>query len=104
MQTLLSLLTRAGPRRHGTSAAAGTPSADARRVFGAFRLSVALDRNTGQIRVKALISSAFNKVCDLESLVAIGSIAGAGCGQISPTASRTASPRFDNSGRPAGAT
>ena len=32
-----------------------------RRVFDAFRLAVALDRNAGQIRVKALISSAFTK-------------------------------------------
>jgi hypothetical protein len=32
-----------------------------RRVFDAFRLAVAIDRNAGQIRVKALISSAFTK-------------------------------------------
>jgi hypothetical protein len=49
-----------------------------RRVFDAFRLSVTLDRNACQIQVKALISSAFSKVCDLESLVANGAIAGAG--------------------------
>jgi site-specific DNA recombinase len=49
-----------------------------RRVFDAFRLAVALDRNAGQIRVKALISSAFTKTCDLQNLVANGSIAGAG--------------------------
>ncbi len=49
-----------------------------RRVFDAFRLSVALDRNAHQIRVKALVSSAFTKARDLQSLVANGSIAGAG--------------------------
>jgi len=47
-------------------------------VFDAFRLSVALDRNAGQIRVKALISSAFTKSRDLQNLVANGAIAGAG--------------------------
>jgi hypothetical protein len=41
-----------------------------RRVFDAFRLAVALDRNAGQIRVKALISSAFTKSRDLQNLVA----------------------------------
>ncbi len=49
-----------------------------RRVFDAFRLAVALDRNAGQIRVKALISSAFTKSRDLQNLVANGAIAGAG--------------------------
>jgi hypothetical protein len=49
-----------------------------RRVFEAFRLAVALDRNAGQIRVKAPTSSAFTKSHDLQNLVAIGSIAGAG--------------------------
>ena len=39
-----------------------------RRVLNAFRLSVALDRNTGQIRVKALISSTFTKSRDLPEL------------------------------------
>jgi hypothetical protein len=48
-----------------------------RRVFDAFRLAVALDRNAGQIRVKALISSALTKTRDLRNLVANGSIAGA---------------------------
>jgi hypothetical protein len=36
-----------------------------RRVFDAFRLAVALDRNARQIRVKALTSSAFTKTRDL---------------------------------------
>jgi site-specific DNA recombinase len=49
-----------------------------RRVFDAFRLAVAIDRNAGQIRVKALISSAFTKTRDLQNLVANGAIAGAG--------------------------
>jgi len=49
-----------------------------RRVSDAFRLAVALDRNAGQIRVKALISSAFTKSHDLQNLVANGAIAGAG--------------------------
>jgi hypothetical protein len=41
-----------------------------RRVFEAFRLAVALDRNAGQIRVKALVSSALTKSRDLQNLVA----------------------------------
>ncbi len=41
-----------------------------RAVFDAFRLSVEIDRNAGQLRVKALVSSAFNGVRDLKSLVA----------------------------------
>ena len=49
-----------------------------RHVFDAFRLSVTLDRNAGQIHVKALISSAFTKARDLKQLVANGNIAGAG--------------------------
>jgi site-specific DNA recombinase len=49
-----------------------------RRVFDAFRLAVAIDRNAGQIRVKALISSAFTKTRDVQNLVANGAIAGAG--------------------------
>jgi hypothetical protein len=49
----------------------------------AARLAVALDRNAGQIRVKALISSAFTNTCDLQSLVGNGAIAGAGYGPIS---------------------
>ena len=49
-----------------------------RRVFDAFRLSVAIDKNAAQIHVKALISSAFTRARDFESLVANESIAGAG--------------------------
>jgi hypothetical protein len=43
-----------------------------RRVFDAFRLAVALDRNAGQIRVKALISSAFTKSRDLQTWSLMG--------------------------------
>ncbi len=42
------------------------------RQLDAFRLAVALDRNAGRIRVKALISSAFMKTRDLQNLVANG--------------------------------
>jgi site-specific DNA recombinase len=49
-----------------------------RAVYDAFHLSVTLDRNSHQIQVKALISSAFTKARDLNSLVANGAIAGAG--------------------------
>jgi hypothetical protein len=49
-----------------------------RRVFDASRLSVAIDKNAAQIHVKALVSSAFKKARDLQSLVANESIAGAG--------------------------
>ena len=49
-----------------------------RRVFEAFRLSDSLDRNAGQIHVKALVPSAFTKARDLKVLVAKGAIAGAG--------------------------
>jgi hypothetical protein len=47
-----------------------------RRVFEAFRLSVSLDRNAGQIRLKVLGSSAFGEAGDLDSMVANGEIAG----------------------------
>jgi len=56
----------------------GADSELRRRVFDAFRLSVSLDRNARQIHVKALVSSAFTKARDLQSLVANGFIAGAG--------------------------
>ncbi len=52
-----------------------------RAVYEAFRLSVEIDRNAGEIRMKALVSSAFRNVRDLEGLtglVANGGIAGAG--------------------------
>jgi len=51
-----------------------------RAVYEAFRLSVEIDRNAGQIRMKTLVSSAFRNVRDLEGLtglVANGGIAGA---------------------------
>ncbi len=52
-----------------------------RAVYEAFRLSVEIDRNAGQIRMKALVSSAFRNVRDLNDLtgpIANGAIAGAG--------------------------
>ena len=59
--------------------ALSTADTETRRgVFDAFRLSVALDRNAHQIQVKALVSSAFTKARDLQSLVTNGAIAGAG--------------------------
>jgi len=47
-----------------------------RRVYDAFQLAVELNRNEGQIRVKALVSSAFTETTDLQALVANGAIAG----------------------------
>lgn len=61
-----------------------------RRVSDAFRLSVAIDENAAQVRVKALVSSAFTQSGDLESLVANGAIAGTGFGPTSATAYRIA--------------
>jgi hypothetical protein len=49
-----------------------------RQVYDAFRLPVEIDRNQAQIRLKALISSAFTEATDLEALVAQKAIAGAG--------------------------
>jgi hypothetical protein len=49
-----------------------------RQVYDAFRLSVEIDRNQAQIRLKALVSSAFTEATDLEALVAHKAIAGAG--------------------------
>lgn len=52
-----------------------------RHVYDAFQLAVELDRNTPQVRLKALVSSAFTTASDLDSLageVANGAIAGAG--------------------------
>lgn len=46
-----------------------------RAVFDAFRLSVEIDRNSGQLRLKALVSSAFSQARDLKSLVANGGVA-----------------------------
>jgi site-specific DNA recombinase len=48
-----------------------------RQVFDAFQLAVEIDRNKPHVRLKALISSAFNGD-NLRDLVANGSIAGAG--------------------------
>ncbi len=52
-----------------------------RHVYDAFQLAIELDRNTPQVRLKALVSSAFTTASDLDSLageVANGAIAGAG--------------------------
>jgi hypothetical protein len=57
-----------------------------RRVYEAFHLSVELDRNTPQIRLKALLSSAFSAANDLDdfaSMVANQAIAGGRYGPIS---------------------
>jgi hypothetical protein len=64
------------PRLDGALAEAGLELR--RSVFDAFRLSAAIDRNAGQIRLKALVSSAFGEAGDLQELVANGTIAGAG--------------------------
>ncbi|MGV1047913.1 MAG: hypothetical protein ACOYD4_05245, partial [Solirubrobacterales bacterium] len=47
-------------------------------VYEAFRLRVEIDRNTQQIRLKALVSSAFSQVRGLNDLVAGKAIAEAG--------------------------
>ncbi|MBK5218192.1 MAG: hypothetical protein JJE35_00135 [Thermoleophilia bacterium] len=49
-----------------------------RAVFEAFRLRVEIDRNSGLIRLKALVSSAFSRVKDLSELGSTKGIAGAG--------------------------
>jgi hypothetical protein len=49
-----------------------------RDVFDAFRLRIELDRNAGQIRLKALVSSAFSGKSLDDLAVARGTIAGAG--------------------------
>ncbi len=59
-----------------------------RHVHDAFQLTVELDRNQGQIRVKRLVSSALTEATDLQALVASGAIAGAGFQQTSATAYR----------------
>jgi hypothetical protein len=43
-----------------------------RSVFDAFRLSAAIDRNAGQIQLKALVSSAFEKAGDLRNWSLMG--------------------------------
>jgi hypothetical protein len=47
-----------------------------RQVYDAFRLTVEIDRNEAQIRLKALVSSAFAGATDLEALVAYKAMAG----------------------------
>jgi hypothetical protein len=49
-----------------------------RAVFEAFRLCVEIDRNSGLIRLKALVSSAFSQVKDLSELCSTKAIAGVG--------------------------
>jgi hypothetical protein len=52
-----------------------------RSVYEAFRFGIELDRNKPEIRLKALVSSAFSTTSDLDDLagmVTIGVIAGAG--------------------------
>jgi hypothetical protein len=43
-----------------------------RHVHDAFQLAVELDRTKGQIRLKALVSSALAEATDLQALVADG--------------------------------
>lgn len=61
-----------------------------RAVFEAFRLRIEIDRNSGLIRLKALVSSAFSQVKDLSELGSTKAIAGAGFERISATAYRLA--------------
>jgi site-specific DNA recombinase len=49
-----------------------------RAVFDAFRFRMEIDRNAGEIKLKALVSSAFSEVQDLDGLVTHKAIAGAG--------------------------
>jgi hypothetical protein len=49
-----------------------------RAVFDAFRLRVEIDRNSGLIRLKALVSSAFSQASALSDISASKAIAGAG--------------------------
>ena len=49
-----------------------------RAVFEAFRLRVEIDRNSGLIRLKALVSSAFRQAGALSDIGATKAIAGAG--------------------------
>lgn len=72
-----------------TRLAAPTPSY--RRIYQAFRLSIELDRNASLIRLKALVSSAFSKIKDLDDLaVAQPFIAGGALATASLTPSRPA--------------
>jgi hypothetical protein len=41
-----------------------------RYIYGAFQFTVELDRNTPEIRMKALVSSAFSVASDLDSIAA----------------------------------
>jgi hypothetical protein len=46
-----------------------------RAVFDAFRLRVEIDRNAGQVRLKALVSSAFSEASDLAEFGGAGTLA-----------------------------
>jgi len=46
-----------------------------RAVFDAFRLHVEIDRNASQVRLKALVSSAFGEAKDLGDLGGAGNLA-----------------------------
>ncbi len=59
-----------------------------RAVFDAFRVRMEIDRNAGEIKLKALVSSAFSEVQDLDGLVTHKAIAGAGFERISATTYR----------------
>lgn len=59
-----------------------------RSVYEAFQFGIELDRNKPEIRLKALVSSAFSTISDLDDLagmVANGVIAGAGHEHLSAT-------------------
>ncbi len=61
----------------GSSLASADPKLR-RAVFDAFRVRMEIDRNAGEIKLKALVSSAFSEVQDLDGLVTHKAIAGAG--------------------------
>jgi Recombinase len=65
-----------------------------RSVFEAFRLRVEIDRNSGLVRLKALVSSAFSQVKDLSDVCSTKAIAGAGLERISATAYRLTASRI----------
>jgi hypothetical protein len=46
-----------------------------RAVFDAFRLRVEIDRNASEVRIKALVSSAFSEASDLAEVGEVGNLA-----------------------------
>ncbi len=71
------------PRSHQPSTTPLTLAAPELRhyIYEAFQFTVELDRNTPEVRMKALVSSAFGAASDLDSIaatVAHKAIAGAG--------------------------